>query len=82
VKITFDVESMSLGEVEQFEEISGVDITHLDGGALSVKAMIALVYISEHRQNPEYTIDDARRVKIMDLQVDTPDPTSPETADS
>ena len=52
MKITFDVESMTLGEVEEFEEISGEDITQIGSGALSVKSMIALVYIDQRRTNP------------------------------
>ena len=76
MKLTFDVDSMTLGEVEEFEELTGLSLEDLMSGRRTTKAMSTLIYLQERRTNPEYTIEDARALKISELTVeDAPDPT-------
>lgn len=75
MRITFDVDTMTLGEVEEFEAISGLDITQMAGGQLPSKAIIAIVYLQQRRENPAYTLEDARKVRVSELEWGEPDPT-------
>lgn len=72
--IRFDLEDLTVGETVEFEEIAGVPLSEFapkDSGngevAVSAKALLAMVYISRKRSNPAFTLDDARDVKVSDL---------------
>lgn len=61
-----DINRLTLGELEFIEEYCGqrwADAAN-DGGS---KFTIALVYIMGRRDNPEYTIDDARNVEVLEV---------------
>jgi hypothetical protein len=42
------------------------------------KVLKALIFLSERRANPDFTLDDARKVKVSDLEIVSaePDPTT------
>lgn len=62
----YTLDDLSLGEVEEFETaMGGSSITEVD--LTSAKAIIWLVYIVLRRENPDYTLDDARAVKLTDI---------------
>lgn len=42
---------------------------------VSMKSMIALVYITRKRENPEYTLEDARNIRLSDLDIVVESPT-------
>jgi hypothetical protein len=69
VDITIDLDDMELGESEFFEEVTGKRLDEMGDGELTTKAIIALVTISQRRTNPDYSLDDARKVKISELRV-------------
>lgn len=76
MRLTIDVETMTLGEVEDFEELSGLSIMDLAEGKRTAKALSVLVYLQERRTNPEYTIEDARKLRIAAIDIGpAPDPT-------
>ena len=75
--ISIDVNDLTLGEVEFFEEQSGLTLADLQAGQLTTKAVIALVCVTKRRDDPAYTMDDARKVKMSDFEVSA-DPTSGE----
>jgi hypothetical protein len=77
------VEDMTLGELEEFEDIAGVPVSALSNGTPPAKAVTALVFISQKRENPAYTMDDARKEKIKFVQFgdDEPDPTDSPASD-
>lgn len=63
--LEFDVNSLTLGEVEEMEEILGREVMkELGQGDPSVKTLVVLVYVMKRRDNPEYTMADARQVKV------------------
>ena len=69
MKFTIDLNTLTLGELEEFEEKSGTTLEEFGNGKASTKATIALIYIQEKRTNPEYTMDDARKIRITEIEV-------------
>jgi len=69
-KIALDVNDLTLGELEELEEATGVKLADLGNG--SVKSTIALIWISERRRHPEFTLDDARQLKVTELEFANP----------
>ena len=64
-ELVFDVNTLTLGEVEAMEDIVGRDVMReLGQGTPSVKTLLALVYVMKRRTNPEFTLDDARALRI------------------
>ena len=69
--IKFDPNSLTLGEMEKVEEITGRPISlvlaSMGAGELSAKAITAFVFVTQRRTNPEFTLDDARAASFSDL---------------
>lgn len=68
-EIAFDFDDLTIEEVEILEDITGLSIAELnpENGkrpAPQGKTLRAIVYIVNHRTNPDFTIDDAGRVKV------------------
>lgn len=69
--LEFDVNSLTLGEVEEMEEIVGGEVMRqLGDGAPSVKTLVALVYVMKRRTNPDYSLDDARKMKVAAIKAE------------
>jgi hypothetical protein len=63
------LDNLTLGDIEDFETASGVSVTTLtDGGTLPVKAVVALVWVVRRQTEPAFTLDDARRLRMADLE--------------
>lgn len=77
IRIQFDQERMTLGEMVDFEDIAGVAITNIPPGTVPNSRMVlAIVYISMRRNDPRVTLD---YVKSLDYSaVDFVDPTEAE----
>ena len=76
-KLALDLDDLTLGEMEDFEKASGLTLSTIQDGNIPAKALIALVWIARRRDDPKYTLKDARSVKISDLQLGA-DPTAAE----
>jgi hypothetical protein len=61
----YTLDDLSLGEIEEFETALGTTMADVD--LSSAKAIIWLVYLVRRRENPEYTLEDARAVKLTDI---------------
>ena len=75
----YTLDDLSLGEIEEFETALGSTMTEVD--LSSAKAIIWLVYLVRRREHPEYTLDDARSVKLTDIirpEEEEPRPTEDE----
>lgn len=71
--ITLDLDAMTLGELDTIAEVAGADAAKaMMGGEMSPKALIAVAYVVKRRDNPEFTIEDARALKVSALK--QPDP--------
>ena len=68
MKIQLDIESLTLREVEDFEEACGLRIGAIeDWRALPAKALRALVWIAGRRDDPAFTFEGAGDVRVVDL---------------
>ena len=64
-----DVNDLTLGEVEELEAVTGMTIEDFGPGMkFTAKIALAFVYLTEKRKNPDYTLDDARKVKVSELE--------------
>lgn len=71
--IVLDLDRMTLGELETIAEVAGADAARaMMAGEMSPKALIAVAYVVKRRDNPEFTIEDARALKVTALK--QPDP--------
>lgn len=62
----YELDDFELGELEWLEDHLGKPIT--DFSVLSsMKAAVGLVYLVKKRENPAFTIDEARRMKITSV---------------
>ncbi len=75
MELSFDLNELTLGDVEDIEEITGVSYSDIEWTKPSIKLMKAMVLVSERRKNPAFTIDDARGVKITEIRVAESNPT-------
>lgn len=67
--IELDLDRMTLGELEAIEEIAGTEgFQRLMEGQTSAKVLIAVAYIVKRRDNPAFTMDDARSIRVMAFQ--------------
>jgi hypothetical protein len=63
----FDFETLTIEEVETIEQISGSPIDALmDETALKGKALKAVVFVVQVRENPKYTLADAGKVSFKE----------------
>lgn len=75
MEICIDLDDLTLGEVEFFEETTGCSIDEIGNKNMTTKALLALVVIHQRRTNPEYTLDDARQVHVTDITFGDVNPT-------
>lgn len=74
--LVVDFDDLELGELEDFEEATGLDFTQMKPGkALPVKALTALVWIVKRRTEPDFTIEDARKMKLSTVDLGDANPT-------
>lgn len=64
---TFDFESLTLNEVEQIELITGSSIDQLmDAGQPKGKAMKAIIFIMQKRNDPSFTLEQAGAMSMTE----------------
>lgn len=68
--ISFDVEQLTVGDLEDLEEIVGASYEQIDFAKPSAKVIKALVYINGRHNDPAFTLEDARGVKVADMKFD------------
>lgn len=68
-EIALDLEAMTLGELETIEEVAGPEAAKaMMTGQMSAKALLAVAYVVRRRDDPAFTIEDARSLKITALK--------------
>ena len=74
-----DVNELTIGDIEELETLVGKPFGEIFAdGNLSAKAMAAIVYVVKRRDEPGFTLDDARTMKLGEIEFDVePDPTKP-----
>ena len=58
----FNVEDLELWEVETIEEVAGLPIDEVDFNRAA--PLRALAFIALRRKNPQFTMDEARHIKL------------------
>ena len=86
MKLRIDPDVLTLGDLEDFESAAGVDLLATLGridaasgmAGLGIKTVVALVWICMRSDQPDFTLDDARKVRLAEIEVEVgePDPTS------
>lgn len=62
------LDALELGDMVDVEEASGVPITAFsEGGTLPFKAVVALAWVIRRHDEPEFTYEAARKLKMSDL---------------
>lgn len=65
----YDLDDFELGELEWLEDYIGKPLS--DAGALSsMKTAVGFVYIVKHREDPDFTVDQARKIKLAAIEGD------------
>jgi hypothetical protein len=90
-RLTFDENELTIGDLEDFEDVTGESVTKALKGKpqkddegnlirdekgrpvteveLSARSLKALIWIASRKDNPDFTLDDARNVKITELEI-------------
>lgn len=73
MRIVLSFNDWTMGEIERLESAAGMSLAalgrELAKGDLPARLASALIYASEARTNPDFTLDDARAVRLADLEV-------------
>lgn len=66
-----DPNTLTLGELEEIEEISGRPVAaELGRGTPSMRTLIGVVYVMKRRADPTFTLDDARAIQISTVKLE------------
>ena len=81
-RIDFDPESLTLGEMEDIEEASGVVfgelITMFESQKLSTRGLRAVMWILLRREDPDLTFEATRDLTVADINaIETSDSDTP-----
>jgi hypothetical protein len=64
----FSIEHLTLGELAQLEELSGVSMTEMgDTSAPKAKFLTALAYLAKRRNDPSFTFSQAEALTVAEL---------------
>lgn len=67
--LAFDFDDLTIDEVEQIEEITGVSIDALqEKGMAKGKTLKAIVFVVKRRADPEFTIEQAGKLPVRDIE--------------
>lgn len=82
MKLRLDPDALTFGDLEDFESATGEKLldafSKASEGDLSAKALIGLVWVCQRQIDPEFSLDDARKLKLTEIEFEAaePDPTS------
>lgn len=69
INTNFSLDNLTLGEVSQLEELSGLSLTEIaEANAPKGKFMTALVYLAKRREDPTFTYSQAETLKLAEIQ--------------
>lgn len=70
--LTFDLDKVTLGDIVDIEEVCGIpwdDIVEMDSPP--TKVLLAMVWVAKRRDDPDFTLDDARKTPVADIRAMT-----------
>ena len=76
-RITVGFDDLTLGDLEEFERMTGRNLSAMANN-MDAPALRSLVYLVCRQTNPDYTLEDAGRVRFgdIDFKQQQPDPTA------
>lgn len=74
----YDLDDFELGDLEWLEEEMGASLAEMD--ANSMKAAVRFIYLIRRREDPSYTLEQARKEKVKVLADDGDAGDPPQTA--
>lgn len=85
MKISLDPNDLTFGDMEDFEQFTGQGLMDTfakvgesgDLNGLSVKAVVGLLWICGRQGDPAFTVDDARKVKLTELEIEVAEEADP-----
>lgn len=66
--LQIDIDSLTLGDIEDVEDAVGKPIAEVFDH-MSAKAITALVWVVRRREDPAFTLDNARALRMGDVEV-------------
>ncbi len=75
MQIELDLDSLNLGEVDFIEQESSLTINDLAEGKMNTRALMAVVVVLQRRTDPSYSMADAAKLKVSEIEVERVDPT-------
>jgi hypothetical protein len=67
VDIKFNIDDLTLGELADMEDVTGLTLDKMNLAKPSAKMLLAMLWVFEKRSNPKYTYTEARQVKVTAL---------------
>ncbi len=67
MELTFDPAEVTIGDLETIEDICGKPYEQIDFEKPSAKLIKALIFISQRRVDPKFTLEDATNVKLGEV---------------
>lgn len=75
MKLTINLDDLTLGDLADLEDVSGVSLTGINLKNPPLKVIPALVWIQQRRTEPGFTYEMARAIKLTDLEMSGEAPT-------
>lgn len=70
MQVNFD--DLTIGDLEDIEAYTGKLVEEINWEKPPKKAIVALLFALEKKKNPDFTIEDARKLKPSDLTAANP----------
>lgn len=77
MEIELDLNRLTVGDVEDIEDICGKPLDELDFRHPNGKLIKAIVYIIARRGDPSFTLDDARKIELSEIRLKEPETANP-----
>lgn len=68
-KIKIDPDDLDIDELEELDDLLPGGFQSLMGGGVPVKAMRVIAYLIQRRTDPEYTLEQAGKIKLSDFDL-------------
>lgn len=73
-KLRVDLDDLTLGELHDLRKLSGVPLEEIMTSDDQTLGLAAIVCVLKRREDPSFTMEDALRVKLSELDMRQPDP--------
>lgn len=84
MRIAIDIETVTLGEMEQLEELTGLGfadaVTAVQKNQATMKVLVAVVYVFGRREDPSLTLEAVRAMRLDDVEWGSPGAANPPAA--